>query len=711
MSNEKTKTIDEVLDEVDAAYSRIATKIPGFRERVAQRQMSEEVVRTLMGETARPIIAVEGQTGTGKTLGYLLAAIPVAQATGKTLVLATATTALQSQLVDREIPTVEQHAGFEFRTVLAKGRGRYIDPNRLNQLLGRDPNQESMFAEEGTTAEWTHEPSEREIAQLRDMAERLDAREWDGCCDSLDYEVDHRTWALVASTPYTCRSMRDCQPVGLCPFHRARADMNNADVIVANHDLVLSDLLLGGGVVLPDPASTVYVFDEGHHLPDKTVDHNAAEGNLRSITDNVTQFTRLAPQLPVDLRPKADLQGMTARLSQDGRELRTVLEELEYETLRDGTIMYRAPGGECPEAVREAANKIKDPLTEALQAVNTVVEAFDKEDKADPARKAQLDKLAPEIGAIRDRLQGAVRLFALMAEQPEPKQAPIARWVERRTNDFHLAAAPVAAGPTLKQCLWNRCGGALVTSATLTAVNSWGRFATKAGLERDDGTQFLMLQSPFDYENRAELVVPAMRSDGGQAQAHTDEITERIPQMLTEYPTATLVLFSSWKQLRAVRDALPKDIRARVRCQGDASRDALLAEHRAAVRRGEPGVLFGLASFAEGVDLQGDECEHVIVVKLPFAPPDSPIEATRSEWLEKHGKSPFLLMAVPDASLKLSQAAGRLMRAEFDSGRITLLDRRIVTKRYGKSLLDALPPFRRVIESVGRPTQAPKTAA
>jgi len=122
-------------------------------------------------------------------------------------------------------------------------------------------------------------------------------------------------------------------------------------------------------------------------------------------------------------------------------------------------------------------------------------------------------------------------------------------------------------------------------------------------------------------------------------------------------------------------------------------------------------VLFGLASFAEGVDLRGRECDHVVIAKLPFKPPDSPIEATRAEWLEKHGKSPFLLMAVPEASLKLSQAAGRLMRAETDSGRITLLDRRIVTKRYGKSLLDALPPFRRVIESGQRAQERATTLA
>jgi ATP-dependent DNA helicase DinG len=706
MSN--NTTVESVLDQVEAAYARMAAAMPQFHERATQREMSEAIVQTWMGEAGRPLIAVEGQTGTGKTLAYLLAAIPVAQALDKKLVLATATTALQGQLVEHEIPAVERHSGFDFTTLVAKGRGRYVDPNRLNQLLGRDPNQASMFDDDTPEAMWTHEPSEREIAQLKDMAQRLEAREWDGCCDSLEYEVDSRTWGLVASTPYTCSSMSQCQPMGLCPFHKARVAMKDANVIVANHDLVLSDLFLGGGLVLPEPESALYVLDEGHHLPEKAVEHASAEGNLRSIIDNVTQFARVAPQLPDPVQPAADLQHITQQLSQDARELRTVLGALDYQRCYDETVLYRAPGGDCPEAVREAALKVKEPLAEATQSVAGVVKAIDDADITEPTRKAQLDQLAPQIGAIKDRLMNAVRLFELIGEQPEAHQAPIARWFEHRSQDYHLAAAPVAAGPMLKRCLWDRCAGALVTSATLTALNRWGRFRTKAGLERDDGTEFLQIKSPFDYASAAELVVPTMASDGGQARAHTDELAERIPKLLDENRVATLVLFASWKQLRAVRDALAKPMRARVRCQGDASRDTLLARHRAAVDQGEAAVLFGLASFAEGVDLRGRECDHVVIAKLPFKPPDSPIEATRAEWLEKHGKSPFLLMAVPEASLKLSQAAGRLMRAETDSGRITLLDRRIVTKRYGKSLLDALPPFRRVIES-GQRAQARAT--
>jgi Fe-S cluster biogenesis protein NfuA len=183
----------------------------------------------------------------------------------------------------------------------------------------------------------------------------------------------------------------------------------------------------------------------------------------------------------------AALDYVTWRLSQDAGELRTVLDGVEYQTLRDDTVMYRGPCGGCPEAVREVARKIADPLEDAYKAVTHVVQA-DKTDPQEPTPKAQLVKLMPEMGAIRDRLDNAIRLFGLLADQPEPNQAPIARWTEAGLTISIWPAAPVAAGPALRQCLWGRCGGALVASAKVTAVNSWGRLAKKAGLGHDGGT-------------------------------------------------------------------------------------------------------------------------------------------------------------------------------------------------------------------------------
>ena len=146
-----------------------------------------------------------------------------------------------------------------------------------------------------------------------------------------------------------------------------------------------------------------------------------------------------------------------------------------------------------------------------------------------------------------------------------------------------------------------------------------------------------------------------------------------------------------------VYEELPESWRERILLQGDSSKQEMLVQHRKRIDAGEGSVLFGLASFAEGVDLPGDYCRHVVIAKLPFAVPDDPIEASLSEWVEARGGNPFMEITVPDASLKLVQACGRLLRTETDTGKITLLDRRIITKRYGKAILNSLPPFTQLV--------------
>lgn len=166
---------------------------------------------------------------------------------------------------------------------------------------------------------------------------------------------------------------------------------------------------------------------------------------------------------------------------------------------------------------------------------------------------------------------------------------------------------------------------------------------------------------------------------------------------------SALVLFTSWRQLYEVRRQLPDGLLGSLRFQGDAAKQALLEAHRDAVDRGEPSVLVGLASFAEGLDLPDDYCRHVVIVKLPFAVPEDPLDQAMAEWAEAQGRNPFFDIAVPDAALRLVQACGRLIRHEGDHGRITLLDRRILTQRYGRALLDSLPPYRM---DLGRPHRA-----
>lgn len=689
---------EAVIATIHEALSRTARATPGFRERDAQKQMITEIGQTLLGLNRSRIIAVEGQTGTGKTLGYLLPAIPAAQAEDKSLVVATATTSLQSQLFDRELPNLSRNSGLKFNAVLAKGRSRYACPFRLANILVTNNGQDDMFGEDAGGAHFTHQPAPEEIDQLQELSRQLTAGEWSGCKDDLDDEIDPRLWASISSTPHSCTGVQHCHDQGYCPFHRSRMAMRDADVIVANHDLVLSDLLMGGGKLLPKPKNTFYIFDEGHHLPEKAVEHGSARGGLSSLSDHIKRLPQLLQRLPAGI-DHPDIREPAEEAAAAIDVLRSALNALKYEPIWNSEKkIYRAPNGQLPEAVRQAAAECYTPLTLLWEIADDMTEDLDQIDENSATAYAMARALAPELGIMASRLEEYVKLFSLLSDVYDPNLPPTARWAEADGNELWLEAAPVSAAPLLKRALWCACAGAVITSATLTSLNRWSRFRAKAGLSADDGTQYLRLVSPFDYPNIAELHIPWMDSHGGQANEHTRELERRMPELITQCPTGTLCLFASWRQLNAVYKALPKDLCRRVLCQGQISRDAIVSRHREAIEAGRPSVIFGLSSMAEGIDLHGKACEHVIIAKLPFAPPTSPIEATRAEWLEAQGKNPFVTMAVPDASLKLIQSCGRLIRTETDHGRITLLDRRVVTKRYGRSLLDSLPPFKQIID-------------
>jgi len=188
--------------------------------------------------------------------------------------------------------------------------------------------------------------------------------------------------------------------------------------------------------------------------------------------------------------------------------------------------------------------------------------------------------------------------------------------------------------------------------------------------------------------------VPRLNCDPSDNLRHTELIVAAIPKLLAT-TDAALMLFSSRRQMRDVLDGLDDEWRDRVLCQDDFQKSQLLKYHRKRVDDGEGSIIFGLASFAEGIDLPSKYCTHVLIAKLPFSVPNDPVEMTLADWVEEQGHNPFMKLAVPDAAFRLLQATGRLLRNEQDTGQITLFDERIVTRRYGKAILDSLPPYRR----------------
>ena len=309
--------------------------------------------------------------------------------------------------------------------------------------------------------------------------------------------------------------------------------------------------------------------------------------------------------------------------------------------------------------------------------------------------KTTIETLHITVGGMLGRAEGALALWREYARGGEMQSPPQARWINLLNSGgqfgFDLRSSPVLASDILADCLWSRAAGVIVTSATLTALGSFERFILRSGAPRD--ASYRVVSSPFHYEN-ATFVVPQMDCEPGDAQAHTGALVAQLPQVL-DIDEGSLVLFSSRRQMLEVYQGLREVMADRILMQGDYSKQEMLRRHRERIDAGQGSIIFGLASFAEGVDLPGDYCRHVVIAKIPFAVPDSPLEAALAEWVEAQGRNAFMEISVPDAALRLVQASGRLLRTEADSGRVTLMDRRILSKRYGRAILDSLPPFRR----------------
>ena len=709
----------ELKTTIQGAYSRFL-EAKSLKPRYGQRLMIAEVAKVLgdidtddegrrSGDPA--IVAVEAGTGTGKTVAYSLAAIPTAKLAGKRLVIATATVALQEQIVYKDLPDLMRNSGLNFSFALAKGRGRYMCLSKLDMLLQEGHAQTAtaqLFEEEGFKIE-VDEASQKLFTS---MIEKLAGNKWDGDRDSWPNALEDADWARLTTDHSQCTS-RHCPNFQQCAFYKAREGMTNVDVIDTNHDIVLADLALGGGAVLPDPRDTIYVFDEGHHLPDKAIGHFAHYTRLRSTADwletTAKNLTKLLAQHPLP----GDLGKLIEQVPELAREIKTQQQFMftaceQIADFKPGEDVegrerprHRFIGGVIPEHMREMGIELKKGFARLndlfTRLTDLLKEGMDGEVNIGIASN-QAEEWYPLFGSLLSRASGNWELWtAFTAEDPEDNP-PMARWLTLAESgslfDIEVNASPILAAETLRRSLWNVAYGCLVTSATLTALGTFDRFRMRAGLPKKAVTA--VVPSPFHHADAGVLRVPDLKADPRDAAAHTAAIIRDLPE-LVEGSRGSLVLFSSRKQMQDVFDGLDRDWRKQVFIQGNLSKQETLNKHKARVDGGDSSVLFGLASFAEGVDLPGAYCEHVVIAKIPFSVPDDPVEAALSEWIEARGGNPFMEISVPDASLKLVQACGRLLRTEEDRGTITLLDRRLVTQRYGKAILNALPPFRREI--------------
>lgn len=698
---------DDIKKTIQAAYSGLLES-KDLKPRYGQRLMIAEVAKTLMSSDQKiegqqaPICVVEAGTGTGKTIAYTVAAVPVAAALNKTLVISTATIALQEQIVYKDLPDIQQHSGLNFSYSLAKGRGRYLCLTKLDALLqGQAANKETMAL---YPDEQQAQVDQQTLTLYEDMLSAMASGNWDGDRDDWPEEIAQPSWSRVTTDHVQCTGRR-CANVSQCCFYKARESLDKVDIIVTNHDLVMADLALGGGAILPEPEDCIFIFDEGHHLADKALNHFSHFSRVHSTVRWLEQANKLIAKAAVELGDRAGIDRYLQAMVPVVDNLKTglgflanSLAELEGIEEKSG---YRFAKGIVAKSLREqsqllgtAFRELFDQLDKCCAILNEAMEEHDH-----PISKTDAEAWYPGLAMIKNRAEGNCFLWQDFGKADAEENPPQSRWISLSEDqagniDFDVYSSPVLAANTLDRFLWRRCSGAVVTSATLTALNSFSRFMMHAGTSED--ASYAVVPSPFDFAGSGQIVVPAMTSDPSSPEDHTDELVDLLPEII-DSAEGTLVLYSSRRQMEEVYDRLSYDWQERIIMQGDYSKQEALRRHKEAIDQNKGSVLFGLASFAEGVDLPGRYCTHVIIAKIPFAVPDQPVDAALAEWVEAKGGNPFMEITVPDAALKLIQSSGRLLRTETDTGKVTLLDRRIVTKRYGRALLDSLPPFERIV--------------
>ena len=701
-------------DAIRRHYQAISENLPHFRPRKAQREMLAAVANAFsrskeQAENGEPprregesIAVIEGPTGVGKSLAYLLAGGIMAQTRGKKLVVSSATVALQEQLVERDLPFVVEKSGLEMSFAIAKGRGRYLCPYKLYQLTQTDT-QQSLAGFETPAVLWDGKPKPEELQQLRDIADAFSARRFDGDRDTWPEKIDDALWAKVNNDNYGCLKAA-CPNRVECPFYLARDLLENVDVIVANHDLLMVDISMGGGVILPEPEHSFYCIDEAHRLPRKALSQFAAGHSwnqavwvlekLPAVTDKIATLTGKA-----ELANLAD--EAAASLLESLHEWQFHLSgEPELRPSENNESVWLWQDGRIPESLELLVSNTATAARSLYKHANNLNDALTAARRDKEQNGAQIDRLGSELGIFRARIEQISTAWELLSTVPPEDTEPLAKWIARRMdekNDYWFHASPISSASYLANRLWRRAAGALLTSATLQSLGNFDLVLRQTGLQWLPETATLALQSPFDFKVQSELYIPTLPASPKDAAAHTAAVAEWLPKLISpEEAVGTLVLFSSRKQMQDVAHRLPESLLPLLLVQGELPKAVLLEKHRLAITAGRASIVFGLDSFAEGLDLPGELCVQVIIAKLPFSMPDHPIDKTRSRWIEQHGGNPFMEITVPEAGIKLVQAVGRLIRTEQDYGRVTILDNRILTARYGKQLLACLPPFKRI---------------
>ena len=645
----------------------IAQRFVGFESRPEQVEMACAVQKALIRGRR---LAVEAGTGVGKSFAYLIPAIDELCRRGGKVLVSTFTITLQEQLINKDIPFLAEclpagsgQAGVgiarQFTAVLAKGRGNYLCRRRLEFGLRK----RSLFYDRGYS----------QLASINEWAGQTE----DGSLSDLPFVPEALVWDGVNSEHGNCRGRR-CSHFGDCFYRRARRRLDSADIIVANHALMFSDLVLKLQGVSVMPKYKYVIIDEAHNIEHVAEEHfgiNISNRRVKLLLDSLYN-----PRTHKGLLAYTEARKAMDTVVRTGKEASRFFKQVSnwYLESREET------GGRCYR------NFVDDTLSGHLKNLRSELSRLAKgTDDAD-------EKL--EIQRYADR---CVAIVSDLEEFLFQKKGDYVYWVEqagRRAGAVRLRSAAINVGEDVKRCLFDRYGSVVLTSATLSSGSAdeqqgFEFFAGRIGLEDFEGVK---LGSPFNYTEQVTLYIEKGLPGPNEA-GFISAATEVLKKYVLRTQGRAFVLFTSYAMLDEIAERLSGwlvENNIELLQQGAGlDRGALLRKFKKA----EASVLFGTDSFWQGVDVPGEALSNVIIVRLPFAVPDKPLLAGRLKQIKEQGGNPFLDYQLPSAIIKFKQGFGRLIRSKSDRGIVVVLDSRIVNKLYGMKFLAAIPKCRMVI--------------
>jgi ATP-dependent DNA helicase DinG len=639
---------ESLIDKVFGINGLISKFHDNYEHRPGQIKMAEEIVRAF--EEKRHLI-VEAGTGTGKTLAYLVPAIAAALATKKRVVISTGTKNLQEQLMEKDIPFLQQVLPKKFSAAYMKGRSNYACLYRISKA----ESQPIL----GGLDEMDHFDEVRRWTQVSKIGDR---RELTNLPDDISF------WSRVNARSEICLGQK-CPDFEPCFITRMRARAEDADIIIVNHHLFFADLSVRGnqyGRVIPDYSAVI--FDEAHLIEDIAADYFGVQVSNFQIDELVRDSDTLPLTDPLVNRELTKIAAKIIGLSEqfwirftqarfDGR----------YPILED-VFSYRTKAGDnAPTQVGEAYHFLDEALGRLVSTIDRFADTI------------------PEVESLIRRTKQTRADLDFVVHQAEKNYV---YWLERRGKGMFLRASPVDVSEMLREKLFEKVETCVLTSATLSSSGSFNFVRERLGLDTGK-TNVLHASSSFDYENQAIIYLPKAMPD-----PRTPEFTQmaagEIVKLLQVTEGRAFVLATSNSSMNALYELVSTRVGFPCFVQGSMSKTGLLDKFRETPN----AVLFATASFWQGVDVQGEQLSCVIIDKLPFAVPTDPIVAARSRFIEENGGKSFFEYSVPQAVISLKQGIGRLIRSKTDRGVIAILDPRLRTKSYGKDFLTSLPRMR-----------------